>query len=554
MTIRYAPGNDFLVVAEESFVLLPAATDDAIVTRLWAAMQSGADLVTLVDIMSSAGLRGIPDAVVASVLAAGGIRVALRGSALVLADGRSWDASGHALWSEHVVAGSEFVASLGRTGGAPALPVTGGVVLASAMQWAAGADPQAPPVVPASQAEGRDEPVALSISPVHTTSVDPGADLDRGPAAEPHVVESPAAEVQPASAATAEDTFLELPERTEPDADDQDEPDGRHAGLEASAAAAISAPGQDDSYDRLFGATEHINRRPLHREPEPTGVVPESTPAREEQPAPVAGQEAGSLGAGAVEQADPAPDASPRPEAWKVAGPASGLISSVPVAGAAASPAAPALSTAPAVSPAPAFEAPGTPSAARPVTAPVPSPLGGDEPSIDQTIARPPSRPSRESGPQVHAVLCPQGHPNPPEAVTCRLCRVEVPAQAATTMPRPVLGALVLSSATPGAPREIPLDGPSILGRRPAVDKVMDVVPRLVTVPSPDQDLSRSHVKVTLEGWHVLVTDLDSVNGTSITLPDGEPQRLRPEQPAMILPGTVVTLAETVTYVFEVRP
>jgi hypothetical protein len=59
-------------------------------------------------------------------------------------------------------------------------------------------------------------------------------------------------------------------------------------------------------------------------------------------------------------------------------------------------------------------------------------------------------------------------------------------------------------------------------------------------------------VQVTLDGWHVLVTDLKSTNGTLVTLPGREPERLRPSEPMPIQPGTRVTLAEGIDFLYEV--
>ena len=76
--------------------------------------------------------------------------------------------------------------------------------------------------------------------------------------------------------------------------------------------------------------------------------------------------------------------------------------------------------------------------------------------------------------------------------------------------------------------------------------------PHVVKLPSADGDISRTHLRVTLSGWHVLVTDLNSTNGTLITLPDRDPQQLRPGEPVPIRPGTVVTLAEGIDFRYEV--
>ena len=51
---------------------------------------------------------------------------------------------------------------------------------------------------------------------------------------------------------------------------------------------------------------------------------------------------------------------------------------------------------------------------------------------------------------------------------------------------------------------------------------------------------------------HVLVTDLSSTNGTMVEVPGEQPERVHPQRPVMISPGTRITMAEVATYVYEV--
>jgi FHA domain len=94
-----------------------------------------------------------------------------------------------------------------------------------------------------------------------------------------------------------------------------------------------------------------------------------------------------------------------------------------------------------------------------------------------------------------------------------------------------------------------PLDSTVIIGRAPSASKVSATsVPRLVTVGGPDQDISRNHVQVNVEGGTVMVTDLHSRNGTMITLPGRPPQQLRGGQPTAVIGGAVVDLGSGVTF------
>ena len=60
-------------------------------------------------------------------------------------------------------------------------------------------------------------------------------------------------------------------------------------------------------------------------------------------------------------------------------------------------------------------------------------------------------------------------------------------------------------------------------------------------------DISRNHVRISLEGGVIVVTDLHSRNGTDVTLPERPKQRLRGGEPTAVLPGTVVDLGDGIT-------
>jgi pSer/pThr/pTyr-binding forkhead associated (FHA) protein len=146
------------------------------------------------------------------------------------------------------------------------------------------------------------------------------------------------------------------------------------------------------------------------------------------------------------------------------------------------------------------------------------------------------------------AGTCPNQHLNPPYATVCRICASPIPQQEAFTAPRPTLGVLTLSTGD-----TVPLDRDVVLGRAPFhADKNAQSRPHLVRLASPGNDISRSHVRISLEGWHVQVTDLGSTNGTVVTLPGQAPVRLRAHDPFTIIPGTTVNIADEVHVRFEV--
>ncbi|MER3387593.1 MAG: FHA domain-containing protein [Microcella pacifica] len=110
------------------------------------------------------------------------------------------------------------------------------------------------------------------------------------------------------------------------------------------------------------------------------------------------------------------------------------------------------------------------------------------------------------------------------------------------------------AQAAPVGPRfrlELPsgesalLDQAIILGRAPSASRVSGTtVPRLITLTTPNQDISRSHVQVAVEGDTVVVTDLHSMNGTLITVPGRNPVRLREGEPTTVITDTVIDLGD----------
>jgi hypothetical protein len=89
------------------------------------------------------------------------------------------------------------------------------------------------------------------------------------------------------------------------------------------------------------------------------------------------------------------------------------------------------------------------------------------------------------------------------------------------------------------------LSAPVILGRAPSVSNVpASVLPHLVTLVG--DDISRSHVRVAVEGDTVVVTDLHSSNGTHVIAPGKLPQLLRAGEPTPVITGTTIDLGSDV--------
>ena len=174
---------------------------------------------------------------------------------------------------------------------------------------------------------------------------------------------------------------------------------------------------------------------------------------------------------------------------------------------------------------------PPTGRAGRPGRVPAAPPRRGRARRSGSTIPRrelperaggPGPRPHRPDRP---ALLCPSGHVNPPSSAVCRRCGAPLPqdpvhrAPAGARRAPAVLGDMITWTAT------------CVMGRNPRTDFTGadgEERPHVVKLPSADGDISRTHLRVSLDGWHVLVTDLNSTNGTLVTMPGRDPSSCVP--------------------------
>ena len=146
------------------------------------------------------------------------------------------------------------------------------------------------------------------------------------------------------------------------------------------------------------------------------------------------------------------------------------------------------------------------------------------------------------AAPPVRASICPRGHANPPEIRECLTC-----AQPLTGMfsyvRRPALATLTLST---GAAIEVA--GDVVVGRAPQVQRGGDPhIVALVTVPSPQHMVSRSHLILTTSGWSILAQDLGSSNGTVLARPGATPVLLGSGMPTPVFMGDLMDIGDGVT-------
>jgi hypothetical protein len=180
----------------------------------------------------------------------------------------------------------------------------------------------------------------------------------------------------------------------------------------------------------------------------------------------------------------------------------------------------------------------------QPLEVPVSPSLASDAP------AGPRSGPSPDDSIQdsaILAVVCRQGHANPPSSIRCRVCGSALASRPPQFVPGPILAVL---RASDGSIAE--LDRPVLIGRAPSGDRSDSRAPRLMTVPSPNHDISRTHLEVAAEDWQIVVTDLNSTNGTLLIRPGAvDRQQLTPGEPVTVQLGTVMELGDGVSVLID---
>ena len=91
----------------------------------------------------------------------------------------------------------------------------------------------------------------------------------------------------------------------------------------------------------------------------------------------------------------------------------------------------------------------------------------------------------------------------------------------------------------------VPLDREVFIGRNPTPLRIQSgAAPRLVAVPSPTSDVSRTHLSVRQLGGSVIVSDLRSTNGSRVEIPGSAPRTLRQGESMVVSVGTRIDIGD----------
>jgi hypothetical protein len=183
--------------------------------------------------------------------------------------------------------------------------------------------------------------------------------------------------------------------------------------------------------------------------------------------------------------------------------------------------------------------------------------VGQDAHDLDDTVARPPGRGRADAGSVVDLDdtitlqrLSPVGE-EPPALVEPPPALVEPPS---SVVPEPTPN--VWSQPLPALPPPfrmrladgtlVPLDQPVYLGRKPSVPRIHPGgTPLLVTLDSPQREVSSTHLELTTVGGTIVATDTKSTNGSVLRIPGAEPRTLIGGESVVVIPGTVIELGDS---------
>ena len=178
-----------------------------------------------------------------------------------------------------------------------------------------------------------------------------------------------------------------------------------------------------------------------------------------------------------------------------------------------------------------------------------------DARDLDDTVARPSGalkRVPKPSGDIEDTITVPR----PLRALPPALIEPPAPSSpSAPASPEPDLTENVWLQPVPERPRPfrlrladgtlVPLDQPVYLGRKPSVPRIHPGgTPLLVTLDSPQREVSSTHLELTTVGGAIVASDAKSTNGSVVRVPGAAPRTLHGGESAVVTPGTVIELGD----------
>jgi len=519
---RYAPGTGVGVAGERIWVVVAGVPGDDLSLTCLDAVHAGADAEDVLEVLLGAGLRKARDFAVCEILEGGTCRILVRGSAQadVGVGGQIEAVSGRGVFADREIVDVDWVViRLGGESTEPIVPLSMGLVPTALIRLELDSARRAP-AAPDAAPSGRPVPVDTGEQVVTTDAVSAMAVPDSSDAQE---IATPAS--------TDEADLMEY---------------DRHV-------APRGPSGQVPSHPGTVAPRREDVREPVHNpvgrgdDPEPSGRVRQPNEMVEAE-VNAAKQGADLLVSGADRNRYDGSDGTNPPTAEFIDAvpdflvPGAGVLSVRP-------PRLPEVSE-------PVPYAVNRPDREEPVTASVPQPAVPPSSIVEEASGRTVSRAdvlrdqAGSVGQVVLAARCTQGHLSPAFAAACRVCGGVIPPQEPMEIPRPALGRLVVSTGD-----TVLLDRDVVLGREPHVPAGhAGGMPHLLRLSDPRQEISSQHAVVSLDYWHVTLTDVGSTNGTEIVTADGHRQRLVPNTPVVLEPGTTVVLAEVMDIRFEATP
>ncbi|MBG6083909.1 FHA domain-containing protein [Zhihengliuella flava] len=567
--VHYRPGDRWALVTHRHVVVLPAEAEGDLLVQLWEQMAEATVESLLSAILSAYKMQisRLPD--FAIIARQSPPHVVVRGDVTIRVPdergGSSTSGEGAATWHERrFLAGAGWHVESPDAGQDAWLPIGEGVVRVSEVRDVAEAG--TPPLEtavqhpePAPHAEVAEPPAEEQPAPEDESPAEPvpEAQPPSGPAAAPE----PTPEPEPVS-----EVALPLePAAAYPEADDVevDSLSWEHVSLEqvslageilgprepledsAALADSLASGGEPDADDPDEANTILVNR--------PAGVPAHPAASGPSSASPVGAAEAESPVVRAPRRGPAAPEPAPAD--------APGMIDSVPwrtgdAPRAASAESAPHASSA---QPEPAAGGRG------PVEegdhdgetvhrSALPTPVPSAEPDDGLTLTGHDTTAAANAGEFVLGRACADGHANPPTATTCTTCGAALSGDAHQVM-RPPLGKMTVIEGSGARTHQCPLVRSVVLGRQPSARGFSgDAQPKLMQVSSPAGDISRSHLQVKVDGWHVDLVDLGATNGTVLIRPGQAPRRLGRNESVLLLDGDIADLGDGVSLRFEDLP